>query len=63
MYLTAAATIGNIEFNLVKSIEKVLNNRQRCVLLHVASLKIIREKRTSEKYLATQTSNIELFKK
>ena len=63
MYLTAAATIGNIEFNVVKSIEKVLHNRQRCILLHVASLKIIREKHTSEKYLTTQRSNIELFKK
>ena len=55
--------IGNVEFNLFKSIEKVLHNRQRCVLLHVASLKIIQEKHTLEKYLATQTSNIELFKK
>ena len=63
MYLTAVAMIGNVEFNLFKSIEKVLHNRQRCVLLHVASLKIIREKHTLEKYLATQTSNIELFKK
>ena len=63
VYLTAATTIGNIEFNLIKSMEEVLHNRQRCVLLHVVLLKIIREKHTSEAYLIIQTSHMELFKK
>ena len=37
MYLPARTMIGNIEFNKVLSIEKVLHDIQRCVLLRVAS--------------------------
>ena len=63
--------IGIIEFNKVQSIEKVLYDIQRCVLLHVATnltliyfVKITREKHTSEAYLEpSQTFDIELFKK
>ena len=37
VYLPAGTVIGNIEFNKVKSIEKVSYGIQRCVLLHVAT--------------------------
>ena len=63
--------IGIIEFNKVQSIEKVLYDIQRCVLLHVATnlttlfcKKITWEKHTSEAYLEpSQTSDMELVKK
>ena len=37
VYLTAWIMIGNTEFNKVQSIEKVLHDIQRCVLLHVVT--------------------------
>ena len=37
VYLPAGTMIGNIEFNKLQSIENVLHDIQRCVLLHVAT--------------------------
>ena len=71
VYLPAGTVIGNIEFNKVKSIEKVSYGIQRCVLLHVATNlnNLFLKNYTREAHLRgiflepIQTSDMDLFKK